>query len=144
VHVNEFTPSMQEPPLRQGLGLQSLMLVAQLLPVNPGRHWHWPLISCEFPPQAQLLMETAGLVVVIVPDGQGVQIPLPVAFLKDIGGHAAHDAVALENVNPGRHTHAEALLLGNEFTEQVVQAWLPESGLAVPLGHRAHKPKKRV
>jgi hypothetical protein len=124
-HVNELMPSLHTELLGQGVGLQSLILVAQLAPVNPGRHWHWPLISCKPLPQAQLLIETDGAAVLTVPAGQAVQPALPVVLLKVNGGHATHDAVALENVNPAAQIHAVASLLATVLTGQVAQGKLP-------------------
>jgi hypothetical protein len=138
-HVNDSTPSLHVPKLRQGLERQSLLLLAQLGPENPERHRHWPSTSSLFVPHTQLLMETAGNVVEEVPCGQAVHAPLPPLDLKVAGGHATHDMVALRKVNPGAHTQAVASLLGTVLIGQVVQGEFPGSGLTVPLGQRAQK-----
>jgi hypothetical protein len=93
VQVDELMPSLQEPRLKQGLMLQSLMLVAQLAPVNPTGQRHWLLISCKLPLQMQLFMDVAGVDVLRVPTGQAVQLALPAALLKVLGGQATQDIV---------------------------------------------------
>ena len=44
VQLKELTPSVHDPPFKHGFGEHSLILVAQIGPVNPGRQVHTPFM----------------------------------------------------------------------------------------------------